>query len=97
MLNMPAYADVLAALRTADAALRDVYVRTGDLAAAHAHDAIGEVLVQAEIAEEHRAAIDGRAWRMGEAPAAPRKCAEVDHRYQHGPWNVCRRCGGERP
>lgn len=39
--------DLLEALKLADAALREIYVRTGDLAAARAHDAAYEVIHRA--------------------------------------------------
>lgn len=65
--SAPTQSELIKALVDADAALRDIYVRTGDLAAARAHDRAFEVVCRAE-------AVGGIVKALGcsEAPGAGR-------------------------
>ena len=51
---MPSQNEMLDALRLADRALREVYIRTGDTAAARARDVVFEIVYRAERAALRR-------------------------------------------
>lgn len=52
--DAPTPEELLAALKEADHVLRRIYVRTGDLAAARAHDAAFEVTCRADVARRQK-------------------------------------------